>query len=180
MQSYNLAVPFLCNSSEQQSMKTRMRNLTPPCSKFLWTTVGVSDCPIRSSQRILSTCLPVKARFLLQTFKKRLVFLIILLSNPVFNVIRPSVEPLYLKKNDLFVHQMLKTNQQRFAALTLWSWEVSVAGLAWEAASNRWVSLFFFVFFLHVGTCFSQIAGLYTSSPALGRYFSEALINAFR
>lgn len=46
---------------------------------------------------------------------------------------------------------MLQTNQQPFAALTLWSWEVSVAGLAWEAAWNRWVSLVFVGVFCTLG-----------------------------
>lgn len=65
------ADPFMSSFSEQQSMKTRMRHLTPRCSKFLFTTTGHSGCPNRSSQRILSACLPSRASFLLPTFKKR-------------------------------------------------------------------------------------------------------------
>lgn len=70
----NRAVPFMCYFPEQQSMKMRMRNTTARCSKFLFATVGDSDCPIRSSQRILSACLPIRAKFLLPTFKKRFFF----------------------------------------------------------------------------------------------------------
>lgn len=76
--------------SEQRSTKTRMKNLTRPCLRFPCTTMGVSHCPISSSRTILPTFIPIRAKFLLLTLKKRFVFFII----PtifVLNVVRPSV-----------------------------------------------------------------------------------------
>lgn len=149
--------------SEQHSTKTRMKNLTRPCLRFLCTTMGVSHCPISPSRRILPTCIPIRAKFLLPTLKKRLGFFssfqpyLYICSSCCLIFSIPASKYVLFVHRLAFVEQVLHQNRAPSSV----------------AAEHS-------LCFRHVLTRLSQIAGLYTSSPALGRYFSEASIDAFR